>query len=85
MCGDRPATAESPTDPVLSPLWEETRLCGADVRCVGAERVTLTAHVVNTSQAEVTEGTVVCQERDGPQGACPRRLAMGVFPGAGAE
>ena len=29
--------------------------------CIGAERVTITAHVVDTSQNEVTEGTLVWQ------------------------
>jgi hypothetical protein len=34
--------------------------------CIGAERVTLTAHVVDTSQNEVTEGTIVWQVCEGP-------------------
>jgi hypothetical protein len=49
--------------------------------CIGAERVTLTAHVVNTSQSEVTEGTIVWQECDGPQGGLPKEACDGRGPG----
>jgi hypothetical protein len=49
--------------------------------CIGAERVTLTAHVVNTSQTEVTEGTVVWQECHGPQGGLPKEACDGRGPG----
>ena len=41
--------------------------------CVGAEDVTLTAHVVGTSETEVTEGTIVWQTCTTPQlGGAPR-------------
>lgn len=50
--------------------------------CVGAaERVTLTAHVVNTSQTEVTEGTVEFQTCDGPHGGLPKEACDGRGPG----
>jgi hypothetical protein len=40
--------------------------------CIGAERVTLTAHVVDTFQNEVTEGTIVWQTCGGPHGGLPK-------------
>jgi hypothetical protein len=49
--------------------------------CIGAERVTLTAHVLNTSQVDVTEGTIVWQECDGPQGGLPKEACDGRGPG----
>ena len=50
--------------------------------CIGDERATLTAHVVNTSsQTEVTEGTVVWQTCHGPQGGLPKEACEGPGPG----
>lgn len=49
--------------------------------CIAAERVTLTAHVVNTSQIEVTVGTIVWQTCDGPQGGLPKEACDGRGPG----
>ena len=49
--------------------------------CIGAERVTLTAHVVDASQNEVTEGTLVWQTCHGPRGALPKEACDG--PGSG--
>jgi hypothetical protein len=40
--------------------------------CIGAERVTTTAHVVDTSQNEVTQGTLVWQTCHGPRGGLPK-------------
>jgi hypothetical protein len=49
--------------------------------CIGAERVTLTAHVVNASQIEVTDGTIVWQVCSGPQGGLPKETCDGHGPG----
>jgi len=49
--------------------------------CIGAERVTTTAHVVDTAQNEVTEGTLVWQTCHGPRGGLPKEACDG--PGSG--
>ena len=49
--------------------------------CIGAERVTTTAHVVDTSQNEVTQGTLVWQTCHGPRGGLPKEACDG--PGSG--
>ena len=49
--------------------------------CIGAERVTTTAHVVDTSQNEVTQGTLVWQVCHGPRGGLPKEACDG--PGSG--
>jgi len=45
--------------------------------CIGAERVTTTAHVVDTSQHEVTQGTLVWQTCHGPRGGLPKEACDG--------
>ncbi len=45
--------------------------------CIGEERVTLTGHVVDTSQNEVTEGTIVWQTCHGPHGGLPKEACEG--------
>ena len=52
--------------------------------CIGADRVTLTAHVLDTSQNEVAQGTILWKNAMAHAGACPRRLATGMVPGAGS-
>jgi hypothetical protein len=49
--------------------------------CIGTERVALTAHVVDTSQNEVTEGTIVWQTCEGPRGGLPKESCDGHGPG----
>ena len=49
--------------------------------CIGAERVTLTAHVVDASQNEVTEGTIVWQTCSGSHGGLPKEACDGHGPG----
>jgi hypothetical protein len=49
--------------------------------CIGPERVTLTAHVVDTSQTEVAQGTVLWEECDGPRGGLPKEACDGHGPG----
>ena len=49
--------------------------------CIGAERVTTTANVVDTSQNEVTQGTLVWQTCHGPRGGLPKEACDG--PGSG--
>ena len=49
--------------------------------CIGAERVTTTAHVLDTSQNEVTQGTLVWQTCHGPRGGLPKEACDG--PGSG--
>ena len=49
--------------------------------CIGAERVTLTAHVVDTSQNEVTEGRLVWQTCHGSRGGLPKEACDGSGPG----
>ena len=53
--------------------------------CIGAARVTLTAHVLDTSQSEVAQGTILWENAMAHAGACPRRLATGMVPGAGSS
>ena len=45
--------------------------------CIGAERVTTTAHVVDTSQHEVTQGMLVWQTCHGPRGGLPKEACDG--------
>ena len=48
--------------------------------CTGLQQVTLTAHVVDTSQSEVTEGTIVWQACSGAgphQGGLPKEACDG--------
>ena len=45
--------------------------------CIGAERVTTTAHVVDTSQNEVSEGWLEWQTCDGPRGGLPKEACDG--------
>ena len=45
--------------------------------CIGAERVTTTAHVVDTSQNEVTQGWLVWQTCHGPRGGLPKEACDG--------
>jgi hypothetical protein len=49
--------------------------------CIGTERITLTAHVVDTSQNEVTAGTIVWQTCEGPRGGLPKESCDGHGPG----
>jgi len=49
--------------------------------CIGGERVTTTAHVVDTSQHEVTQGMLVWQTCHGPRGGLPKEACDG--PGSG--
>ena len=49
--------------------------------CIGAERVKTTAHVVDTSQHEVTQGTLVWQTCHGPRGGLPKEACDGHGPG----
>src|SRR6187455_2770182 len=49
--------------------------------CIGAERVTTTAHVVDASQNEVTQGTLVWQTCHGSRGGLPKEACDG--PGSG--
>jgi hypothetical protein len=45
--------------------------------CIGDERVKLTAHVVDTSQNEMTEGTLEWQLCKGPHGGLPKEACDG--------
>ena len=45
--------------------------------CIGAQRVTTTAHVVDTSQNEVKQGTLVWQVCAGPHGGLPKEACDG--------
>ena len=45
--------------------------------CIGADRVTLTAHVLDTTQNEVTEGTILWQVCEGPRGGSPKEACDG--------
>jgi hypothetical protein len=45
--------------------------------CIGGERVTTTAHVVDTSQNEVTQGMLVWQTCHGPRGGLPKEACDG--------
>jgi hypothetical protein len=49
--------------------------------CIGAERVTLTAQVVDMSQNEVTEGTLEWQTCHGSRGGLPKEACDGHGPG----
>jgi hypothetical protein len=49
--------------------------------CIGAERVTTTAHVLDTSQNEVTQGRLVWQTCHGSRGGLPKEACDG--PGSG--
>ena len=49
--------------------------------CIGAERVTTTAHVVDSSQNEVTEGTLEWQTCHGSRGGLPKEACDGNGPG----
>ena len=49
--------------------------------CIGADRVTLTAHVLDTSQSEVAQGTILWEECDGPRGGLPKEACDGHGPG----
>ena len=49
--------------------------------CIGAERVTTTAHVVDSSQNEVTQGTLVWQTCHGPRGGLPKEACDGAGSG----
>ena len=45
--------------------------------CIGAERITLTGHVVDPSQNEVTNGTIVWEVCEGRQGGLPKEVCDG--------
>ena len=49
--------------------------------CIGDVPVAVTAHVVDTSQNEVTEGTLVWQTCHGPRGGLPKEACDGRGPG----
>ena len=53
--------------------------------CIGAERVTTTAHVVDASQNEVTQGTLVWQTCHGPRGGLPKEACDGSGSGRWAD
>ena len=53
--------------------------------CIGAERVTTTAHVVDTSQNEVAQGTLVWQICRGPRGGLPKEACDGRGSGRWAD
>ena len=53
--------------------------------CIGAERVTTTAHVVDTSQNEVTQGMLVWQTCHGPRGGLPKEACDGRGSGRWAD
>ena len=53
--------------------------------CIGAQRVTTTAHVVDTSQNEVTQGTLVWQTCHGPRGGLPKEACDGRGSGRWAD
>ena len=48
--------------------------------CIGADEVTLTAHVLDPSQNEVTEGTILWQVCEGPRGGLPKEACDGHGP-----
>ena len=45
--------------------------------CIGTERITLTGHVVDASQNEVAEGTILWEVCEGRQGGLPKEACDG--------